>query len=130
MYTHTILCKWSKWRDLFALLPLKGCPYRTLTCSISNLKPAIRCLAFERRSNPLNRRFNPHVSVHKKNVPFLRDIFHWSEWRDLNPRPHAPQTCALPGCATFRLKNFYSILSEIASGFSFLSLKYLFSSIK
>ncbi len=23
--------------------------------------------------------------------------FHWSGWRDSNARPHAPQTCTLPG---------------------------------
>ena len=27
----------------------------------------------------------------------------WSERLDLNQRPHAPQACALPGCATLRL---------------------------
>ncbi len=27
----------------------------------------------------------------------------WSGWRDLNPRPHAPQAYALPSCATARL---------------------------
>ena len=37
----------------------------------------------------------------------------WSERLDLNQRPHAPQACALPGCATLRLfelkiKNFTS----------------------
>ena len=26
----------------------------------------------------------------------------WSERLDLNQRPHAPQACALPGCATLR----------------------------
>src|SRR6266852_8592854 len=26
----------------------------------------------------------------------------WSGRRDLNSRPHAPQACALPGCATSR----------------------------
>ena len=26
----------------------------------------------------------------------------WSGWRDLNPRPHAPEACALPSCATTR----------------------------
>src|SRR5215475_13883901 len=26
----------------------------------------------------------------------------WSGRRDLNSRPHAPQACALPGCATYR----------------------------
>jgi hypothetical protein len=26
----------------------------------------------------------------------------WSGWPDLNRRPHAPQACALPGCATPR----------------------------
>ena len=26
----------------------------------------------------------------------------WSEWRDLNSRPHGPEPCALPNCATPR----------------------------
>ena len=30
-------------------------------------------------------------------------ILNWSGWPDLNRRPHAPQACALPGCATPRL---------------------------
>src|ERR1700722_17752971 len=33
--------------------------------------------------------------------PILR-ILDWSGWPDLNRRPHAPQACALPGCATPR----------------------------
>ncbi len=32
----------------------------------------------------------------------FRFRFHWSGRQDLNLRPHAPQTCALPGCATSR----------------------------
>ncbi len=27
---------------------------------------------------------------------------YWSGRGDLNPRPHAPEACALPGCATSR----------------------------
>ena len=27
----------------------------------------------------------------------------WSEWRDLNPRPHGPEPCAIPNFATPRL---------------------------
>lgn len=29
-------------------------------------------------------------------------LFEWSGRADLNRRPHAPQACALPGCATSR----------------------------
>ena len=33
-------------------------------------------------------------------IPHLEDsvriIMDWSEWRDLNPRPHGPEPCALP----------------------------------
>src|SRR5581483_10802108 len=29
-------------------------------------------------------------------------VLDWSGWPDLNRRPHAPQACALPGCATPR----------------------------
>ena len=32
--------------------------------------------------------------------------FHnWSRWQDLNLRPHVPQTCTLPNCATSRCNN-------------------------
>ena len=31
---------------------------------------------------------------------------YWSGRRDSNSRPHAPQACALPGCATSRQKSF------------------------
>jgi hypothetical protein len=34
---------------------------------------------------------------------FFHDRSRWSECRDLNPGPHPPQGCALPGCATSRL---------------------------
>lgn len=32
----------------------------------------------------------------------------WSERGDLNSRPHPPQGCALPDCATLRLKTLYN----------------------
>ncbi|SJM32170.1 hypothetical protein BQ8482_250055 [Mesorhizobium delmotii] len=32
----------------------------------------------------------------------LSACFFWSEWQDLNLRPHRPERCALPGCATLR----------------------------
>ena len=28
--------------------------------------------------------------------PMHRFCLNWSEWRDLNPRPHGPEPCALP----------------------------------
>ena len=31
----------------------------------------------------------------------------WSGRGDLNPRPHAPEACALPGCATPRSMKHY-----------------------
>lgn len=35
--------------------------------------------------------------------PFY-EFVNWSGRKDLNLRPHAPQACALPGCATPRLE--------------------------
>src|SRR5215831_11094839 len=35
-------------------------------------------------------------------TPRKERIYRWSGWPDLNRRPHAPQACALPGCATPR----------------------------
>ena len=36
-------------------------------------------------------------------IKFLKIVSgRWSERLDLNQRPHAPQACALPGCATLR----------------------------
>ena len=35
-----------------------------------------------------------------------------SGWQDLNLRPHAPHACALPGCATSRIKFKYSCLGR------------------
>jgi hypothetical protein len=37
------------------------------------------------------------------NCFLLRHCFNWSEWRDSNSRPPAPEAGALPGCATLRL---------------------------
>ncbi len=37
----------------------------------------------------------------------LKPLFIGSEWRDLNPRPLAPQASALPGCATPRFPKFW-----------------------
>ncbi len=34
----------------------------------------------------------------------MQNGFYLSGRQDLNLRPHAPQTCALPGCATSRTK--------------------------
>ena len=41
----------------------------------------------------------------KENPPIFRiwGFRDWSERRDLNPRPFAPEANALPGCATLRL---------------------------
>src|SRR3569833_4353780 len=36
----------------------------------------------------------------------------WSEWPDLNRRPFVPQTNALPGCATQRLRGLSSRLGQ------------------
>jgi hypothetical protein len=38
-------------------------------------------------------------SVHS---PRITLSYKWSECRDSNPGPHAPEACALPSCATFR----------------------------
>jgi hypothetical protein len=60
-------------------------------------------------SNPTCR----DVFIKKKIHSIMRGFFtriprchlygRWSECRDLNPGPHPPQGCALPGCATSRL---------------------------
>ena len=58
-----------------------------------------RCLCF--RFGRTLWAHSPTASTNKK-CRDIRDTFYWSEWRDLNPRHLAPQTSALPGCATFR----------------------------
>ena len=63
---------------------------------------------------------SPTISTNKKS-PDKRDFFHWSERRDLNPRPLAPQTSALPGCATLRIRAF--ILPFFKKSKLFLSAK-------
>src|SRR5205085_11789291 len=40
----------------------------------------------------------------------------WSGRLDLNQRPHAPQACALPGCATSRLFRPHALLTEDVGG--------------
>ena len=35
--------------------------------------------------------------------------FYWSERRDLNPRPFAPEANALPDCATLRRRDFHEV---------------------
>ena len=42
----------------------------------------------------LNRNDKSEHITHLNNV--VRIIITWSEWRDLNPRPHGPEPCALP----------------------------------
>jgi hypothetical protein len=37
-------------------------------------------------------------------LPENKKVYRWSGWPDLNRRPHAPQACALPVCATPRRK--------------------------
>ena len=44
--------------------------------------------------NILNRNDKSEHIPYLENV--VRIIITWSEWRDLNPRPHGPEPCALP----------------------------------
>ena len=44
--------------------------------------------------NILNRNDKSEHIPYLENV--VRIIIVWSEWRDLNPRPHGPEPCALP----------------------------------
>ena len=44
--------------------------------------------------NILNRNDKSEHTTNLDNV--VRIIIVWSEWRDLNPRPHGPEPCALP----------------------------------
>ena len=80
-----------------------------------------------------------HCLVHKNNSLDCFYFARWSEWRDLNPRHLAPQTSALPGCATLRMPVLYPTFKKIARifmpalhlaagfGFLFYHSKYLFS---
>ena len=59
------------------------------------------------------------MQVQKKSYKFLRNsLIIRSGWQDLNLRPHAPQTCTLPDCATprfaFRNYNFQGFLKVFA----------------
>ena len=44
--------------------------------------------------NILDRNDKSELVPHLENS--VRIIISWSEWRDLNPRPHGPEPCALP----------------------------------
>src|SRR5262245_42095029 len=63
--------------------------------------------------------FLPQTCHTQKSRPFqaarkqLIGIRFWSGRRDSNSRPHAPQACALPGCATSR-QTVFSIAGKTA----------------
>ncbi len=45
----------------------------------------------------------------------MQNGFYLSGRQDLNLRPHAPQTCALPGCATSRTKHLPSVICHLST---------------
>ncbi len=59
-----------------------------------------------RRGRDSRRRRDLHTGI-AAFAAILRGLFHfsWSGCRDLNPGPHRPERCALPGCATPRLSD-------------------------
>ena len=88
---------------LRALIELNGTlvlPRLSARCTHPQARWSCGCLPFSHspaRASTLRRCKN-------ESVPF-RDTLtkkDWSEWRDLNSRPHGPEPCALPNCATPR----------------------------
>lgn len=71
----------------------------------------------ERALEPASPRVqSPADYLQKKPPEWWLFFSKWSEWRDLNPRPLAPQTSALPDCATFRCR-----LSRISGTLHYLA---------
>ena len=56
-----------------------------------------------------------------KTSVFIKTEVFWSEWRDLNPRPHGPEPCALPTALHPEIR-LYSILYSLVSCKSILAL--------
>ena len=63
----------------------------------------------------------------KKEEPQLRELrveaLDWSEWRDLNPRPLAPQTSALPAAPHPDNKIYFTTIVKILQYFFYIFLK-------
>ncbi len=54
------------------------------------------------------------TTINKRLFAFQqRASVHWSGRLDSNQRPHAPQACALPGCATSRHVHYFSICGNV-----------------
>ena len=86
--------------------------------------------------NILNRNDKSEHIPYLENV--VRIIIVWSEWRDLNPRPHGPEPCALPTALHPDVQHgYYKDFSarcqererEIFEEFSFLAPRRYFTSI-
>ena len=86
---------WSEWRGCNS--QLRWVPFTPLR-SVPNPNIVSQCTT----SN--------QYTTSKQKICQTAYFLFWSEWRGSNPRPFAPQTNALPGCATprklFVLTNF------------------------
>ena len=71
-----------------AAIPIKRTkPRRRIACR------GVRLYA-ERSEKPCIKRFSGIEKCHRNSIKITVAL--WSEWRDLNSRPHGPEPCALP----------------------------------
>src|SRR5215469_11367273 len=87
--TLTFVCR----RGVKLLQPWKGGPQQR---TLSKMEGGGHKIGHNRRIGDKSRRAELMLTPRKER------IYRWSGWPDLNRRPHAPQACALPGCATPR----------------------------
>jgi hypothetical protein len=103
---------------------------------------AVVCLPYRPGNQRAGSRILPRHGrdLHKQNASrpiglareaFFHDRSRWSECRDLNPGPHPPQGCALPGCATSRLyictiQHFNQGVNTFLSLFSFQVMQVMY----
>src|SRR5439155_15168978 len=66
-------------------------------------------------SKPRSQRDERHQKRQEKNLPRTGHGggLKWSGRLDLNQRPHAPQACALPGCATSRPSDIHKAITAV-----------------
>ena len=83
-------------RALFGYAPGFRCLASFGSCAISDHSDCRAMLLVRVAGNPRALRSeNPTPWIRQLDLRFARSS-RWSEWRDLNPRPHGPEPCALP----------------------------------
>ena len=89
---------WSEWRGSLGNFCLRGI---RMVFAALHLQTPTHC---QTRFCFRKQHFLTVTPQQNKKYRTWRYFLFWSEWRDSNPRPFAPQTNTLPDCATPRKK--------------------------